>query len=362
MRRTPDPTRSAFTLVEMLVSITVLVLLVAGVAQLMSSATTAVTNSRKHVDADSQERVIFDRMADDFSRMVTRGDVDFIFHTQTGVAGSGKNDKIFFYSEGPAFFGGNASGSDISNVSLIGYRIHLNPDPKDSTKLIPQLERLSKGLSWDGAPDPSVTTPGGLVFLTYPSGSSVPVTGSTLAGGWGASIGSVANNYDDGTDQNYHTVGEQVYRLEMSFLLKDGTISVKPITSPASTTNNLTAAGPPAASNGIAQNYVVGSRWFDTSTMKGYICLSAAPGAAVWHQIGIQDISAVILGLGVLDSTSREIVASADAVEGALPDAVNGTPILKTWNDSAYLTTSGVPQSAAAQLRIYQRHFYLHAK
>lgn len=123
-------------------------------------------------------------------------------------------------------------------------------------------------------------------------------------------------------DGDYHVVSEETYRLEFSFLLKDGTVSVTP----------------PAAGTGV------------------------------------QNISAVIVALGVLDNTSRAMLktntsnpsvidqAVTGQMIGALPEANSTQTIAQTWNASNYLTASGIPQTAASQIRIYQRHFYLHAR
>src|SRR5437879_1770459 len=90
---------AGFTLVEMLVSTAVLVLLILVVTQLVNSTALTATGSRKHTDADGQARMIFDRMANDFGRMVIRKDVDYLFTKQAG------NDGMVFYSEAPAYFG-----------------------------------------------------------------------------------------------------------------------------------------------------------------------------------------------------------------------------------------------------------------
>src|SRR4051794_37602138 len=99
----PMDRRAAFTLTEMIIAMAVLTLLVTFVAQLVNSATILTTNSRKHMDADSQARLVFDRMGGDFSRMLQRSDVDYVFSKQDG------NDKMFFYSEAPAYYDGGSS-------------------------------------------------------------------------------------------------------------------------------------------------------------------------------------------------------------------------------------------------------------
>ena len=67
---------SAFTLAELLVSMGVLVLLVLLFTQLLNSAATVTILGHKRMDADSEARQVFDRMAIDFAQMVKRTDVD----------------------------------------------------------------------------------------------------------------------------------------------------------------------------------------------------------------------------------------------------------------------------------------------
>ena len=284
-----------FTLPEMLFSMVVLALLVVLVAQLMSSATLLTNQSGKRMDSDNQVRAIFDRLASDFNSMVKRQDVDYIFAKQAG------NDTMYFYSEAPAYFDSSVSDGAKSSVSLVGYRVNSSF----------QLERLSRGLTWDGGPAPS-PSPGSVVFLT-PSGSTTPDSASTIAGNWASVVGS-SPNYSDGSGADYHVVGDQVYRLEVTFL----------------------------QTNGVLSN-------------------------AVTSYNGLQNVSAIVVALGMLDTTSRVIllqngqipVATGTTMIGALPDSVDGTPTLQTWQASTYLTTSGAPQAAASQLRVYERAFYL---
>src|SRR4051812_19425459 len=99
-----------FTLVELLVSVTLLALMVALLARLIANATNTIQGGQKRIDIDSQVRPLFDRMALDFSQMVQRSDVDFYGKgttanvaggTMTGAALSTINDRIAFYSGVP---------------------------------------------------------------------------------------------------------------------------------------------------------------------------------------------------------------------------------------------------------------------
>jgi prepilin-type N-terminal cleavage/methylation domain-containing protein len=367
-----------FTILEMLVAIAVLVLMITLVAQLTGSATALITYSRKHMDADTQARQIFDRMANDFAKIVNRNDVDCLIYKENGAA-SGANDKLFFYSEAPGYYDSTVSGIEKSPVALVGYRIHLDPDFNNPSKQSPQLERLGKGLLWN-----SPSNPGGMVFLSGSAGSATPDPATTLAGHWSTVIGTEAANFDDGEDSAYHVLGEQVFRLEICFFLKDGTISPNPISNPSSTKNNLTATDPPSLSSDNLEGYTPGSRWFDCHLQQGYICISSATGAALWNRIGIQDVSAIIVAIAILDSGSKKIVAKPTLLAGAFLDADTTNPSnasnsmapdlslprttrprlmaeawLNTLNQGNFAKVNGLPTAAASQIRVYQRAFYL---
>lgn len=370
----------------MLVSLAVLALLVAMVTQLMNSATATTANSRRHMDADSQARMIFDRMGNDFANMVKRNDVDCIFFKNIPSGTSGVNDAFFFYSEAPAYHDSAPAGSQVNPVALVGYRINVNDSQYPG---IPVLERMGKGLTLDGQTNNSAGSPapGGMVYLTTQSGSAVPTRASYLDGNWTA-IGTAAANYADGTDPDYHILSPEVCRLEIAFLLKDGTIStmpvIDPVASPAGASvsgtngvNYLSASGPPgvnsdSANDDGAGNFNVGSRWFDTSAGgRGYVCTNATPGAAVWNPIGLLDISAVIVGIAILDTGNRNLVSPGGyaALIKTLADMPANRSIASSqlmapvWlaavNSTGFAYSAGIPQIAASQVRIYQRYFYL---
>src|ERR1041385_8580119 len=74
---------SAFTLAELLVSVGVLVLLTLLATQLLNNAATIMTLGHRQMDADSQARELFDRMAIDFAQMIRRSDVDYYLKAST---------------------------------------------------------------------------------------------------------------------------------------------------------------------------------------------------------------------------------------------------------------------------------------
>src|SRR5947208_11289403 len=70
-------TREAFSLVEILVSVAVLTLLLLMVSQLLSHATAITRTGNKHIDTDTQARVVLDRIAVDLGQMLKRTDIDY---------------------------------------------------------------------------------------------------------------------------------------------------------------------------------------------------------------------------------------------------------------------------------------------
>ena len=345
--------RSGFTLIEMLVSMVVLVLLIVAVSQMVNSTATLTKNSGKHMDSDSQARDVFDRLAMDFAGMVRRPDADCLFVKSTGSGGNALNDKFFFYSEAPAYFSGDAgtgatpAPQNDSTLSLVGYRVNAG--------LIPpyQLQRLGKGLTWTGSPNGAQG--GAAVFLTFPAPSASPspsatvsptpspLPTSTLAGNWSTAIGSPPDYEPTGTDlngsdQDYRVLSSGVFRLEFCFLMKDGTLSSQPYTAPD------------------------------------------------MEPRGMQDVSAVIVAIAILDDTSRTIVTPANAstlmshLVSALPDfagteipaadtpATATNPVLmapvwqKALNNPSFAQTYTVPQAVVSAVRVYQRYFYLNTQ
>ena len=385
----------AFTLIELLVSMLVLTLLIVLISQMVSSATSVTVGNRKHLDADAQARLVFDRMAFDLGKMLKRPDVDYLFAKVDGPAG-GANDAMFFFSEAPAYFdGASTQTSSRSSVSLLGYRVNAAY----------QLERLGKVLTWDGTPAPT-GTPGGIVFLS-PGALTNPDPKSTLAGNWSSTIGTAPYAATTTDYADYEVLAPQVCRLEFCYQLTNGsfsTLPISPVTTPVGATNsppnnNLTAAQAPTATNDFSagQNYAVGSRWYDTVGQRGYVCANSAVGAAVWNYLGLQDVRAIVVALAILDPTSAKIVptvsvsvngqsvpapnlaslvsvladAPSNPAAGASGSTVPSFPaapatarlMAEAWgneiNQTNFAQASGLPGTAAGQVRVYQRAFVL---
>jgi type II secretory pathway component PulJ len=127
--RTGLERRKGFSLIELMVAMVTVVILMASILGILSSATLLITQSHIKIDADSEARMIFDRMSSDFAGMVKRPDIDYAFGRPSG------NDALFFYSEAPALADNTSTYSN--TCALVGYRINSSN----------QLERLGKGLT-----------------------------------------------------------------------------------------------------------------------------------------------------------------------------------------------------------------------
>ncbi len=280
----------AFTLAELLVSVFVLVLLVFLLAQLLNSAAKIITLGHKQMDADSQARELFDRMAIDFAQMVRRSDVDYYLKSSTTAndctlcTRQRGNDQIAFYSTVPGWSA--ITGAQQSPVSIIGYRIHVSADTLSN-----RMERLGEALVWNGA------------------------TSDTRSDGKPASVifWAPLNPWASVTNSPFDVIGHDVFRFEYRYLLKNGDLSATP--------------------------------WYATSSVRG-----------------LQDVSAIIVNIAVIDPKSRALLSNSDvaALAEDLADYGGQSPggLLAAWRASVDGNTT-LPRTALSSVRLYERSFYL---
>jgi Tfp pilus assembly protein PilV len=321
--------RGGFTLVEILVSFTVLGLIMVGVAQMMNSALSATIGSYKHMDADTQARMVLDRMAFDISKITKRSDVDYFFKKNTTAGTTPGNDQMAFYTEAGGYYPNDATTAQDGEVSLVGYMINSNN----------QLVRLSKGLVWNGANN----TDTAVVFNPLANVQTNPlttiITSNTITSTW--------PQVSTGLDPNYQVIGDQVFRFEYSFLVQ---------ASPNSSGTNT------------------GEGLFDAPW-------STAPEKT---PNGLQNVTAIIVSIAVLDNNSRAIVnnisstalqtAASKLADDGFPSTSGASapspgsmanklplPLWKATLGTALGngTNLGLPKSVASQVRFYQRYCYL---
>jgi len=281
---------SGFTLAELLVSVGVLVLLTLLATQLLNSAATIMTLGHRQMDADSQARELFDRMAIDFAQMIRRPDVDYYLKSSTTAndcrlcTRQRGNDQIAFYSTVPGWSA--LTGAQQGPVSIIGYRINVS-----GTTLSNRLERLGEALVWNGA------------------------TSDTRSDGRPASVifWAPLNPWANLTNSPFDIIGRDVFRFEYYYLLKNGDLSSTP--------------------------------WYATSSVRG-----------------MQDVSAIMVDIAVIDPKSRVLLSNSDIAGLAedLADYSGQAPggLLAGWRAALDGNTS-LPRPALSSVRLYQRCFYL---
>jgi type II secretory pathway pseudopilin PulG len=325
-----SPRRAAFSLVELLVSMAILVLLITVVVQIVNGAQKTTGASKARLECDAEARTVFDRMALDFGRMVNRKDVDFIVNKDAG------NDSIYFFSEAPAL---SPTGVTTTNpqqpVSLVGYRVNTDY----------QLERLGKGLLWDVAP------PDGPVYLTYgipappPPSPTVtptpsPIPGSNLSTSQFNGVITAAGGPK--SNSSYHIIGSNVFRLEFSFLLKPY--------------YDQTGTLQPSAYSMIPYNAMhSGTHVWTTTSNNG---------------VGLSDVQAITVTIALMDSRSHQMIQNAgvdfSTLASDFPDATNGdftngSTLAATWQRAIPTVAAINPKSATSQIRVYQRTFILNS-
>ena len=343
-----------FTLAELLVSVFVVVIILFMVAQLMTSATAISRTGHKHIDTDTQARVVFDRMALDFAQMLKRLDVDYYVKGPVNYKGHGNghgwgkkintgqqgSDQIAFftqvsgYNPDPSQF----SPTQQSPISLVAYRVNQS-SATDPAYL--RLERMGKGLLWNGVSNATNLNNAG---TTYPI-VFLPQTISAIADG-GKMWYAVVNN--DGStksvDADYEVIGPGVFRFEYYYLLKNGYLTDWPWDRRDDTTNRYTISDPPSI--GLSQVESIGVA----------IAVIDPAGRALLDAVSPDQI--VNLAGDFPDFKSAHGQGNQSKTIG---DLENQWKTIVESTAQTGLSPSGlvVPPEAAKTIRIYSRYFDL---
>jgi hypothetical protein len=343
---------AAFTLVEILVSVAVLLLMVALFAQMVSHATAITRVDSRHVDTDTQARAVLDRIAADIGRMLKRTDLDYYVKQPQGYNGHGNghayghkvqngqqgSDQIAFFCQTPAYPESGFTAAQQGSVALVAYRIN-----EDSTQLAyRRLERMAKGMLWNSVSNTSNLNNAKLPLVFLPQ--TITAMGKT----WYAAVHS--DTTSDSQDTDYETIGPDVFRFEYYYLLKNGAVKGEPwdVTDPSRATQST------------------------INTVR-------VSGTDYWSPIGLGDVQAIVAAIAVIDRTNRSLVnsVSSTALDDLASDLADfadakglGNPAKKigdmedSWNQTlATVTSQGVtgegskfPPAAASAIRVYSRY------
>jgi type II secretory pathway component PulJ len=343
-----------FTIAELLVSVFVLVIILLMVAQLMTSATAVTRTGNKHIDTDTQARVVFDRMALDFAQMVKRTDVDYYVKQRSGYNGHGNghgwgqghngdlgSDQLAFFSHVPGYYPDGYLSGQQSPISLVAYRVN---EGSSTNPAYGRLERMAKGLVWN-----AVDTNTNQNTAKYPI-VFFPQTIAGIGRPWAPAINNNSNcggGANISCDPDYEVIGPGVFRFEYYYLLKNGRVTDWP---------------------------------WDRWDFPDQVSISSP------QQIGVSHVEAIAVAIAVIDPAGRALIqaASSNAGYGDILDlaadmadfknangrGVGGQKIgdleyqWKTVMESTAQTghtpsNKLIPPEAAKMIRIYNRYFDL---
>ena len=305
--------RGAFSLVEILVAVVILAILMLIMTTVVDVASKTSVTAGKAMDLESEVRLVFDRLAQDLGQAVVRPDVDWNFKKNPG-----ENDEVGFWAQIRGFAG---------NRTLSSVNFRVSPAAVGG---MPELERAARGAGWDD-----------MVLGVEPD----PADPKTLA---------------PPAADDYQLLGDQVFRMEICYLLEDGSLSTTYYN--RSVKNSLAESRKPLTSDDSGSGFKAGSWWTFNNTH--YVCKDATPGRAVWEKLApTQNVRALVVGIGVLDRRTRILLTKTQMEDLAdrLADAVDGQDILNAWKPVSAnpSTLNNIHPMASQTVRFYQRYFPL---
>ena len=345
---------AAFTLVEIMVAVAVLTILIVLATQLLNSAS-AITNVGAHADLSVTKSGPTSVKHSASPTSCSAADLDYYIKQPIGYNGHSQghgwgkklktgqqgNDQFAIFTLVPGYYPANFTATQQGPISLVAYRVNQNPTLATAPYL--QLERLAKGLLWNGVSNQTnANAVYPIVFL--------PNTISGI-GDWSAAVNNDNSGQSIDPENGYETVGPQVFRFEYWYLLKNGILTDVP---------------------------------WDKDARPAQTTISTPT------PIGWSDVQAIAVAIAVIDPTSRSLISSATLLDVAsdLDDfktspgrGVGGQKkagdIEYRWNtvllgDPADLantpgilnrgsTTAGsrVPPEVAKSIRVYSRYYDL---
>jgi len=298
--------RRGFTLIEILVAISVLALIVLMASQIFSGSSTAISQNYSTMGALDASQAVFQQIGADVSRMLLRDDVDYGFaKIAAGTPGNmAGNDLLSFYARtlGLASTGVPPTGTTRA-LSVVSYQVITNA----SSKL--ELDYGAQQMDWDNSGSNPFVTTSATQLLAPPN--TLP-TVSSLA-----------------------TLAPEVIRMEICFQL---------VSDPKGNTNPQLL----------------------TPTVPVYVApnpIPTAPSIAIPRPI--RNLAGIIVGIVVIDTKSRLLLPAGTDLKVAklFPDAsVANQDLLSLWTPSntvAKLEAVGVPARATPGVHIYQKYFPL---
>ena len=326
------------------------------VTQLMTSTTAITRTAHKHIDTDTQARVVFDRMALDFAQMLKRTDIDYYVKQRSGYNGhgnghgwgQGKNgdkgsDQIAFFSAVPGYYpsGIRRAESDFAR-RLSRHRKHTRVGLPLVMADLYEWRKGCIGLGW--MTTIATNTPYPIIFCRRPSGYRCRPVGIP----WQAAINN-DNPQNSNFDADYEVIGPGVFRFEYFYLLKNGFLSTWPWDWRTDPINRQKISDPPSI--GLSQVEAIGVAIAVINPEARALIQAASSNA------GYGDITDLAAALA--DFKNANGLGNAGKKIGDMEDKWKG--VVESIAQTGHPPGSGTlfPPEAAKGIRIYTRYFDL---
>lgn len=316
---------SAFTLVELLVSVAIVALLLVLFLQLLSGTTATLTRSNKQLDSSSLARIALDRFDNDWSGAILKNGTTALYYSSSGTGG---NSAIAFVTTSRARGPTSSSGGWTTDTrsAYVGYKITPFSQSVPGSSTTQSIESLGRADGRFTFSTQSIASGAAynLWDLFGTGNTRIPWDLSTVPPSSGART--------DERCMNWQVLVNGVFRLHISFVLDDGSI----VQTPPAYRNFFVNGNSSSPCTAIA---------FSQST-------SADPNSRY--------VKGLIVGIAVLDEKTRNLAYVSDnnfvaTISGQIlrPTQTGETPG-SIWN--AHL--SSVTFSPARQnLRFHQRFY-----
>lgn len=264
--------RNAFTLVELLISMTILVVLIGLVAKLVSGTAAVIKASNSRIDTASLARIVLDRFDDDFSSVLLSNGTTALYYSETG---NGGNSAIAFVS------GSRARGPTTSfppwttdtRGAFVGYRVR--PVAQYVGGSSPSIPSLNRG---DGR-------------FTISTADIGNYATQNLWDAFGTSNARLPNDLtlippaNDQRVLNWQIIANTIFRMHISFVLNDGRI----------------VQTPPGYRN-----------FYSNGGMGSSGCIPIAFSRETSNDLNKTYVKGIIVGLAVLDEKTRNLAYKTD--------------------------------------------------
>jgi prepilin-type N-terminal cleavage/methylation domain-containing protein len=267
--------RGAFSLVEVLVAMAIFLFMAVLVASITGGVSQVAGQSQRRMSVDGGVRQSLSRISADFSRAIIRSDLPFRIEKKPG------NDSLIFLAAAEGYSTGRG-------ITMLGYQVANE-----------SLQRGAEATTW---------TSNGSSALSFTSVANAAASSGYL------SIDSA----------NFEILEPDIFRMEVAFLMGDGTIQ--------------SAVGTNADSTTYIANF-----------------------ASTARTVSSDAIRAVIVTVAAVDSRARKVMTSSEYSQLAdkFSDATPGSDPLTSWKGYLANSASGMPQAARETVRIYQRYIYI---